>query len=180
MAAKKVLIIGGPSTGKTALIEALEAKGYFCFHEISRAVTLAAREEGIQQLFITDPLLFSRKLMEGRILQFKEGEKSNKELVFFDRGIPDVVAYMDCVNQTYGEEFINASKDHVYDIVFMLLPWKKIYTSDNERYESFEDAEKIHRYLEATYQTYGYSPIVVPFASITERIEFITTQLNNK
>jgi predicted ATPase len=63
---RRIVITGGPGTGKTSLITALESKGYTCLPEISRQVTLEAREKGIDQLFLKDPMLFSYKLLEGR------------------------------------------------------------------------------------------------------------------
>ncbi len=60
---KKIVITGGPGTGKTSLINHLEIKGFNCMHEISREVTLKAKEEGIEQLFLTEPLIFSPMLL---------------------------------------------------------------------------------------------------------------------
>jgi len=96
---------GWASTGKTSIIEMIEKEGFFCFNEISREITLQARKEGIPQLFISDPLLFSERIIAGRINQFKAAEDVNHPMVFFDRGIPDVVAYMDCFGQAYGNHF---------------------------------------------------------------------------
>ncbi|PCE64136.1 AAA family ATPase [Sediminicola luteus] len=180
MDTKRILLIGGPSTGKTSLIKALEEQGYPCFHEVSREVTLAAREEGIQQLFVSHPTLFSERLLQGRIKQFEAAKDMNEALVFYDRGIPDVVAYMDFANENYNQSFTQPCTDYRYDIVFMLLPWKEIYTSDNERYENFEEALRIHTYLENTYAQYEYQPIVVPFGSIAERAAFVIDHLNLK
>ena len=47
---KKIALIGGPATGKTTLIKALEAQGYYCMEEISRQITLEAQKNGIEQL----------------------------------------------------------------------------------------------------------------------------------
>ena len=66
---KRIAIIGGPGTGKSTIIATLEKKGYDCMHEISRAVTLQAQSEGIDQLFLTDPILF-RFLEEQLVLFF--------------------------------------------------------------------------------------------------------------
>ena len=55
----KVVIAGGPGTGKTSIINHLKERGFLCFDEISRQVTLQARKDGIEQLFLTEPLLFS-------------------------------------------------------------------------------------------------------------------------
>ena len=176
MKTKRIVLIGGPSTGKTSLINGLEKEGQICLHEVSREVTKAAQEEGIEQLFLTEPLLFSEKLLEQRILQFKQVENINASLVFIDRGIPDVVAYMDYLGQTYPKKFTDACKDFIYDKVFVLPPWKDIHVTDEERYENFEQAEAIQNSLIKSYTSYGYDPVDVPKASVKERVEFI---LNN-
>lgn len=179
MNTKRILIIGGPSTGKSTLITALEKQGHTCFHEISREVTAAAQKKGIEQLFLTQPLLFSELLLEGRIQQFNDVEKLNIEHAFYDRGIPDVAAYMDYTGDEYPDMFREACKNHTYDITFMLAPWKEIYQQDSERYESFEQAETIQKYLISAYERYGYSLIDVPFGTVSERMTFILNSLKN-
>jgi predicted ATPase len=62
--------------------------------------------------------------------------------------------------------------------VFVLAPWQDIFTSDNERYESFEEAIKIHDHLLETYKRFGYKLIDVPFGSIKNRSDFIIESLN--
>ncbi|MPT34830.1 MAG: ATPase, partial [Flavobacterium sp.] len=89
-----IVIIGGPGSGKTTLINGLTDKGYTCYPEISREVTLEARKQGIEQLFLEKPLLFSELLLEGRKKQFINATKEAADIVFLDRGIPDVLAYM--------------------------------------------------------------------------------------
>ena len=78
---KKIAITGGPGTGKTSIITLLQDSGFICYDEISRQVTLQARKDGIEQLFLTEPLMFSEKLLEGRIQQFlnAKNEKEQKK-----------------------------------------------------------------------------------------------------
>ena len=89
-----VVIIGGPGTGKTTIIDGLIAQNYCCYPEISRQVTLEAQKQGIEQLFLKNPLLFSELLLEGRKKQFENACNEPHDMVFLDRGIPDVLAYM--------------------------------------------------------------------------------------
>ncbi|TQI70926.1 putative ATPase [Gramella sp. Hel_I_59] len=173
----KIVITGGPGTGKSSIIHELEAKGENCIHEISRQVTLEAQRDGIDQLFLEEPLLFSEKLLEGRLNQFKEASNSTANRIFLDRGLPDVVAYMDFFDTVYPEIFSSTCEEHAYDKVFILPPWKEIYKSDNERYETYEEAVRISEHLYDTYSRFGYTPIEIPKASVAERTKFILNQL---
>lgn len=169
----KIVITGGPGTGKSSIINGLIKRGYFCLEEISRQVTLEARKEGTEQLFLTNPLLFSQKIISARKQQFEDAESSAKSLIFFDRGMPDVLAYMDFIGDTYPEDFVKACKNHSYDAVFVLKPWKAIFKSDSERYETFEQAVEIHDYLIDTYSQFNYQLNDVPFGTVDERIDYI-------
>ena len=171
------MLIGGPGTGKSSVLTELENREFHCMHEVSREVTLKAQQEGIQQLFLTDPMLFSRMLLEGRENQYNEATASKHATVFFDRGIPDVYAYLEYTNEPYPKEFIEKSIECKYDYAFRFKPWKEIYTSDNERYENFEESLVIDTFLQKAYEDLGYHIIDVPFGSIKERTDFILNWL---
>ena len=176
---QKIVLIGGPGTGKSSVLNELISRGYFCMPEISREVTLKAQEKGIDQLFLTEPLLFSNLLLEGREKQFINADKDNSDIVFFDRGIPDVHAYLNFLDTKYPEYFLEKSNQYLYHKVFMLPPWEEIYVSDNERYETFEKAIEIDHHLKKTYQDIGYKINIVPFGSIKERTNFILDSLKS-
>jgi len=170
---QKIVITGGPGTGKSTVIDELKRRNYICMSEISREVTLNARRNGTEQLFLTKPLLFSELLLEGRINQYIEAEKRNEDLVFFDRGIPDIHAYMNYISIDYPDTYNIKSSIYKYNYVFLMPPWEEIYISDNERYENFEQALAIHNHLERTYKELNYSIIEVPTGTVNERTDFI-------
>ena len=174
---KKIALIGGPATGKTTLINALKTRGYYCMDEISRQVTLDAQKNGIEQLFLEDPIWFSKQLLESRKKQFIDAQNSDEPVVFFDRGLPDIVAYLDHIKSDYGQEFITVCEDHKYDKIFILPPWKAIYKTDNERYESFDQLLEIHEFLKKWYSKFGYKIIEVNIGSIEERLKFILNRI---
>ncbi len=177
MAEHKIVITGGPGTGKTAVINQLSQEGYQCSPEISRQIILEARESGIEHLFLSDPLLFSQKLLEGRTKQYQEATLVPGKTIFIDRGIPDIIAYMHFMQQESPNDFIEACTANRYTSVFILPPWSKIHTTDNERYESFEQTTQIHQHLKTTYENFGYTCIPVPFGTISERCDFILNNL---
>lgn len=171
-----IVITGGPGSGKTTLINALKEKGYVCKDEVSREITQKARESGIDQLFLEQPLLFSEMLLDARKKQFEEA-KSAETLVFLDRGIPDILAYMHYIGDPYPAHFDKTSKDCSYHQVFILTPWEEIYVQDEHRYENYEQAEIIFKHLIETYTNYNYLPIKVPKGTVEERIEFILKKI---
>lgn len=170
---KKIVITGGPGTGKTTLIKELERRNFTCIPEISRQITLEARANGVEYLFLKDPLLFSKLLLEGREDQYLKSLKYDGEFIFFDRGIPDIHAYMNHTNTEYPKIYHQKSKKYKYDGVFLLPPWKEIYLTDNERYESYDMAVELHQHLKKAYTDLGYNPLEVPVGKIEYRIEFI-------
>jgi predicted ATPase len=173
-----VVLIGGPGTGKSTLIDGLVEKGYICYPEVSREVILEARQQGIEQLFLEKPLLFSELLLEGRKKQFAQASSETADVVFIDRGIPDVLAYMHYIGDSYPAFFDAACKEHVYTKIFFLPPWEEIYTADDARYENYEQAKLIAGHLQETYKSYGYNLIEVPKDTPDNRILFILGHLS--
>ena len=170
---QKIVITGGPGTGKSTVIEELGERKFRCMKEISREVTLNARNSGVDQLFLTKPLLFSELLLEGRINQYLEAERQNHPVVFFDRGIPDVHAYMNYMGVDYPDIYINKSKQYIYDKILLMPPWEEIYTSDEGRYENFEQSLAIYNHLKNAYLELDYEITEIPFGPIDVRVDFI-------
>jgi predicted ATPase len=98
--------------------------------------------------------------------------------VFLDRGIPDVLAYMHYIGDSYPSFFDEACRTHIYSKIFILPPWEAIYVSDKERYENFEQAKLLFNHLTETYQNYGYELIEVPKDSVDKRILFILDKIS--
>ncbi|OCB77933.1 AAA family ATPase [Flavobacterium crassostreae] len=177
MSKEIVILIGGPGTGKSTLIAALVAQGYCCYPEISREVTLEAQKQGVEQLFLEQPLLFSELLLEGRKKQFLDAQKEPHSMVFMDRGLPDVLAYLNYIGTDYPKEFDSLCKEFRYSKVFILPPWPEIYVQDQARYENFQQALQIQEHLITTYQTYGYQLLEVPKDTVDNRILFILDRI---
>ncbi len=170
---KKIVLTGAPGTGKSTVIRELERRSYYCMHEISRDVTLQAQKSGTDQLFLTEPLLFSDMLLKGREEQYEKATEIDKELIFFDRGIPDVHAYLNYISLDYPDTYIQSSRVNRYNFVFLMPPWEDIYIKDNERYESFEQALAIHNHLLRAYKSLNYNVIQVSTGTVENRTDYI-------
>ena len=99
------------------------------------------------------------------------------DVVFLDRGIPDVLAYMHYIGDSYPAFFDTTCKENKYTKIFILPPWEDIYVADNERYENYEQAKLIYNHLVETYQKYDYNLIEVPKDTVDNRILFILGQI---
>jgi predicted ATPase len=148
-------------------------------------MTLEKKAEEGQTVFktnpivsVADPATFNDRILRARISQFTSVSDALEEKVFFDRGIPDVLAYMDCFGQRYGSAFEKASNDHRYDTIFIMPPWKEIHISDNERFESYEESMQVHECLFDCYTRFGYDVHLVPKMDVIKRADFILDHLN--
>ena len=162
------------------------AKGYTCFPEVIREFTIEETEDQDREtlesnpiVFAKDSLLFNQRLIDGRSQQYIESQQLEKEYAFFDRGLPDVLAYMDYFDQSYGDDFVNVCKEMSYDAVFILPPWKEIFALNEIRFETFEESEHLHDHLIERYSYFGNVPVEVPKLPVTHRIQFILEHLEN-
>ena len=181
---EKIVITGGPGTGKTSIIKELDKRNYFCYQEVIRELTLEAKNEGNLEDLSTNPIAkvndalgFNLKLLNGRINQYKDSKNLKDKIIFFDRGVADVLGYMDYFKQSYDAIFTDACKENKYTRIFLLPPWEEIYISDNERFESYDEAVEIHHALKKIYEVFGYEIIEVPFGTIKERTDYILESL---
>ena len=119
--------------------------------------------------FVSDPLAFNKKILQGRIRQFHDAGRMQEPYVFYDRGLPDVIAYMDFFGQPIDGYFKEPCRKLRYDAVVLLPPWSEIYRQDHERMERFEQAVELHQYLMKTYQTCGYEVHILEPGTLQQR-----------
>jgi predicted ATPase len=175
---KRVVISGSPGAGKTTLIERLQIRGYSTFEEYSRTLLKTAIEKGDERYFLTNPQEFSEALFLGRKKQYEAFDSLTTEspFVFFDRGIHDVYAYLRAIG-AHTEMWHTRVSGFQYDFVFLLTPWEAIYKVDNQRKETFEEAQHYFSFIEETYAQ-SHQVILVPQGTVEERITFIESKLN--
>ena len=177
---KRIVITGSPGAGKTSLIRELSKKGYYAFDEYSRTLIEEGKEKGKSNIFLSDPYKFSERLFSGRKKQFESSEKikykPSMPYIFFDRGIQDILAYLEAHNKS-NSNWKKRIKDFQYDLVFLVEPWEEIFQKDSQRMETFEQAKKYFPFIEKTYLN-NHKVVRVPKMSIAERINFIEKYLS--
>lgn len=176
-ALQRIIITGGPGFGKTSVLNGLEALGYPVFQEVSREIIDEEKKNGGENLPWLNHDGFHKKVFSGRLQQWKDAT-SLGGYVFFDRGIPDSLAYLVSDGYIPNPEEVEIMQQHPYSQpVFMVPPWEQIFGKDQQRWEEYEHAVHIHENLEAYYSAQGYEVIRLPFVSIEERVQFICAHL---
>ncbi len=170
------IVTGAPGVGKTSLIESL-GKDFSVESEPAREVIAEQRATNGSGLWENDRKLFIDLLLT-RSLE-KYSQYSQQQIVLFDRGIPDNIAYANsgAINNT---DYVKASQDYRYNkYVFLLNPWEKIYGTDDERNMTFQEVEKFHQQIIKVYRELDYMFIEVPNGDVAERTSFVENHLVN-
>jgi predicted ATPase len=129
-------VAGGPGSGKTSLITALAGLGYHTTAEAGRAIIREQVEVGGTALRWIDPAAFADLMLTRDIQSYREAvsKSATSQVVFFDRGIPDVVGYLRLMSRPVPSHLSEAAHEFRYDRrVFIAPPWEDIFGQDAER-----------------------------------------------
>jgi predicted ATPase len=102
----------------------------------------------------------------------------NLNLTFFDRGVHEIIAYLNFIKIKYDSYFIESAQKIVYDKIFILPPWEEIYKNDNVRYESFDQCNQIHDEIVKVYKQLKIEIIPLKKNSVSKRIDNILQIIN--
>ena len=168
-----VVITGGPGSGKTSLLDALQSQSYGRSMEAGRGIIQQQVSIGGRALPWDDQRLFSELMLSWEIRSY-ELAKQTAGIVFFDRGVPDVAGYLRLLEHSIPEHLRTAIEQYRYNRrVFIAPPWREIFAQDRERKQDFDEAIRTYEALAATYTECGYDLIELPRAPVEERVLFV-------
>lgn len=177
------VVTGGPGSGKTTLIDALAARGFRHMPEAGRAIIRDQRRIGGNALPWGDRAAFAELMLAWEMRSWNEA-LAHPGPVIFDRGVPDVIGYLDLCGLPVPEHVARAAKIFRYArTVFVAPPWREIFTGDAERKQDFAEAAATHAAMLRTYAALGYEAVPLPFATVDARAaavaEHIASQFAN-
>ncbi|NGP61212.1 ATP-binding protein [Paenibacillus thiaminolyticus] len=170
-----VIITGGPGAGKTTLLQEMQRQGYSHVPEVAREIIQAEMSSNGDALPWGNAIKYRDIMLEKSIESYHAAQSNDPgRLLFFDRGIPDTLAYSCLIHAPVPEELESAARHYRYNKqVFILPPWEEIYQTDRERVQDFKEAQATYEIMSETYQRLEYELVVVPKLPVEERVEFV-------
>ena len=158
---KFVVLSGCSGAGKSSLLGELGRRGFPIYEELGRQVVK-------EQLYIGGDAL-----PWGNVSQFVEltiSRSIHHMVTIFDRGIVDQVSGLEQLGLPIPEHRAAAvDRFRYHEKVFMTPPWPEIFSNDDERKHSFEDALSSYAALPRTYERFGYQIVLVPKLEVNAR-----------
>lgn len=167
------MVTGGPSSGKTTILKKLRKLGYITYPEAARTLIDKEKEKDKKIKEIRkDEAEFQKKVLKAKIKIEKSAPRD--KIVFFDRAIPDSIAYYQVCGLDPKEVF-KSCKRKIYQKIFFLerLPIKKDYA----RTENSKTVKELNRLLKEGYKSLGYKIIDIPVALVEERVQKILKEI---
>lgn len=174
------VITGGPGSGKTTLLAEFVRRGYVCIPEDARAVIQEQVASGGSAVPWADAARFAELLMQRSIATWHataHGWRAVEKFdaaVYFDRGVGDAFTCADLVGCTLPADLSEQARACRYRNPVFLAPWwPEIYSTDTERRQTEEEAERTEHAAVKTYTGLGYRIVRLPLASAAARADFV-------
>ena len=167
------VITGAPCSGKTSVIRELQNRGHHVIEEVARLFINEQLDKGrTLEEIKTDVLLFEKAILY-RKLDIEKTLPTN-ERIFFDRAVPDSIAYF-LIEDLDPLESFEKSRTHRYRSIFLFD--RLALENDRVRSENDKKAEKIDFLLEDAYRRLGYEILRIPVMPVQNRTDSILNHL---
>lgn len=171
----RIVITGGSGVGKSEVVAELSRRGYIIIGETARFILERIKKP--MQDFSEE----EKTKLQQQILDLQDERESyfdnSKETIFQDRSQIDAYVFSKFfgIDKLIKFDFEKFSKRY-YGFVFILEPLKN-FVNDSIRWETENERNQIHSSCIETYNALGYTTVFVPPLSISERANYIISQL---
>ncbi len=181
---KKFIITGGPHTGKTTLLGALEkVLPELCF--VPEPAVAVIEEEFAKEkadanyagIFPWNRYPEFRQLVIKKSRDLEAGIPEGTELSILDRSLVDNVAYTRLNKMSHLlDDLVSPIKEAEYYQAF-ICDFVGTYTQTKERWETFEQAQQIHLEIVKAYGEADMRLQYLPAVSVEERVKMVVESL---
>ncbi len=162
----KVVITGGPGSGKTSVVNKLKSLGYRIIPESANIVI---------SMYKIKPSGYRQKKIELNQLYLEDMIKKESGIFFLDQGLIDINVYNKLNNCKPVAKKVICESGY-YNKVFVLDNLNKKYYPNN-REESYTLSKNINKKIIQEYHNYGFEIIKVKKSTINNRVKFIINNI---
>jgi predicted ATPase len=171
------VITGASGAGKSTLVAALRELDYVTVQEAALAILQEQQARMGSILPWTNRAAFLEKVFVRNIDSHQAAHSQNVP-IFFDRGIPECLAWLQLSGVALEPRHLAAIAQYRYaPIVFVAEPWPEIYVQNAERQASFARAARSYEATAAAYTDAGYKICILPKISVKKRVAFVLERL---
>jgi len=170
---KKYILTGGPGSGKSSIILALEQRGEYVIREAAEDYIKLRQAQGVKCPWKEPD--FQEKILK---LQMQREASINPaaKRVFIDRGLHDGLAYENKGTAAHNK-ILKATFAVNYEKVFLIELLGDVDKTDVRR-ENNKQAKALECALDKTYRTAGYGLIRIAANQLTKRVKQILRIIN--
>jgi len=172
----KVVITGGPFSGKTSLVNRFHEEGFQIVPEAAITVIeqlmLADGKEGFLTWKKLNFLAFQKMILKQQLIF--EHQLDPGKLTILDRGTVDSIAYLKHEGIKPPESVLADALSQNYDLVILCDTLKNFDSRETTgRTESYDESIQLHHSINNTYLEFGYKPFHLAVNSLVDRMNCI-------
>ena len=172
------VIAGGPCSGKTTLLRAMQDQGFRAEVETAERLLEAGIAEGkTAESLRAEPIEWQRMVLQKDYEMFDA--LPTRTPVFTDTSFIEAVVFSSRTGIGMGPGVESWLRTRRYRKVFFLEPLEA-YEQSQVRMESRDLARQISAEVLECYGEYGYEPVMVPAGTLAERVAFVLAQTSPK
>ena len=123
----RFIFAGGPGAGKTTVLDAMKARGFYCVPDAARAIIRARLDSGLSPR--PEAVEFAKSIFNADVKNYEAAPSSG--VCFFDRGVVDALCMLHLSNAMSEHEIdLNLRRFAYNRVVFVFPPWEEIYRTD--------------------------------------------------
>lgn len=166
------ILTGAMGGGKSTILRECRKQGVMTVDEPARHILAEQRGIAGEGVPDKDARLFTELLLSRSMFHFKQMQ-TYQGVVVFDRGVADNISYA-TLFELDPQVYRNAAQHYQYNtFVFHCPAWEDIYTTDEERKMTYQQAQQFGDDVIAVYRDLNYQIIDVPLVAPAERAQFI-------
>jgi len=178
----KIIVTGGPCTGKTTMLEKLSLRGYQILPESARQILAEHQEQHGDIPDLSNKAVFFefQEKVLARQEQLESMVQEQSKLYFLDRGALDGLGYVHARGYLPGD-FLDKVEKQVelanYHYQIFLLDSLPFFHHDGIRRENQALVEEIQYRLEEVYEDFGFEVFRIPFMPVQKRADYLLETL---